>query len=104
MREWTYSSTILDLSPLYHRRKSRQYTLDKGLDGPHNRSEPCGVEKNLLPLLGVFYRMFPNKILYSFLVSKMVATCPAYHRLLDFIMRTKLGDVYKSQVDLYIIS
>jgi hypothetical protein len=77
--------------------------LDKGLCELQSRSGPCGVEKNLLPLPGVFYRMFPNKILYSFLVSKMVATWPACHSLLDFIIQRELGDVYKSQVDLYVI-
>jgi hypothetical protein len=55
MREWTYNSTILDLSsrvvsftawPLYSRGNSPGYRLGKNLGGPQSRSGLCGVEKN----------------------------------------------------------
>jgi hypothetical protein len=65
MGEWRYSSITHDLStrygwvvilmprPLYPRGKKPQYPLNRGLGGPHSRSGPCGVEKNLLPLPGI---------------------------------------------------
>jgi hypothetical protein len=64
MREWRYSSTFIDLGsrwrcvvsytnlPLYPRRKSPRYPLDRKLGGPRIRSGRCGEEKNHA-LLGI---------------------------------------------------
>jgi hypothetical protein len=58
MREWRYSSTILDLGtrwrwvvnfttrPLYPRWNSPRYPLDRRLGGPQSRSGGCRKEKN----------------------------------------------------------
>jgi hypothetical protein len=67
MREWKYSSIILDLGtrwrwvvsfmprPLYPQGKSppSPYPLDRRLGGPQNQSGCFRVEKNLFPLLGI---------------------------------------------------
>jgi hypothetical protein len=61
MGEWRYSATILVLvtrlrwavsftpRPLYPRRKSPRYPLDRRLGGHQNRSRHCEEEKNLIP-------------------------------------------------------
>jgi hypothetical protein len=58
MGEWRYSSTILDLGtrwrwvvsfmprPLYPRRKSSGYPMDRRLGGPQSRSGRCREEKH----------------------------------------------------------
>jgi hypothetical protein len=63
--EWRYNSIILDLGirqssvvsftplPFYHQEKSPWYTLYKRLGGFQSWSGHCGIEKNLLPLLGI---------------------------------------------------
>jgi hypothetical protein len=64
MREWTYSSTILDLRirwicgqfqapSLYSRGKSPQYPLIRRLGGTRKWSGRCEIEKRLLPLLAI---------------------------------------------------
>jgi hypothetical protein len=62
MREWRYSSTILDLCnrlrrvvsftprPLYSRRKRSQYSLDRKLGGPQNLSGRCEEGKQFAPV------------------------------------------------------
>jgi hypothetical protein len=59
MGKWRYSSTILDLStrwrlvvsftplPLYFRRKSPHYPIERRLGGPKSRSGSCEEEKYL---------------------------------------------------------
>jgi hypothetical protein len=44
------SSSLCCFTPLG---KSPRFSLDRGLCGPQNRSERCGVEKNPLPLPGI---------------------------------------------------
>jgi hypothetical protein len=63
--EWRYSSTTLDHGtwwrwvvsftprPLYARRRSPRYPLDRRLGRPQSRSGRRGGEKNLLPLSGI---------------------------------------------------
>jgi hypothetical protein len=61
--KWRYSTAILDLGtiwrwmvsftprPLYPRRKSPWYSLNRRVGVPRIRSGRCGVEENLMPLL-----------------------------------------------------
>jgi hypothetical protein len=68
MGEWRYRSTIPDLGtrwmwivsftprPLYLRRKSPRYPLDRRLGGHHTWSGRCRIEKYLLPLPGIKLR------------------------------------------------
>jgi hypothetical protein len=61
MRDWRYSSNIIDLDTrwsvvrvtprlLYSRGKCPKYPLHRRLGGPQSQSGPCGVKKNLLSL------------------------------------------------------
>ena len=45
---------------------------------------------------GLFPSGFPNKALYTLLLSPIRATCPAHFILLDFITRTILGEECRS--------
>jgi hypothetical protein len=65
MGEWRYSSTILDLGtrwrwvvsfkpqPLWPGGNSPWFPLDRMLGGPQSQSVCCGVEENVLPMLGI---------------------------------------------------
>jgi len=44
---------------------------------------------------GLFYSDFPTKVLHELLMSLMRATLSAHRILLDFIIITILGEVYK---------
>jgi hypothetical protein len=69
MREWRYSSIILDLGtrwrrmvsftplPLNPRGKGSRYPLDRRPARPQSRSGHCGEEKNLLSLPGIVPRV-----------------------------------------------
>jgi hypothetical protein len=48
-----------------------------------------GLPKDLFPV------GLPVKILKAILPSSILATCPAYHNLLDLITLTILGEQYK---------
>jgi hypothetical protein len=62
MEDWRYTFTITDLGIkwrgvlsvlLYLRGKKHRYSLRRRLDGPQNQPGRCGVEKNILPMLGI---------------------------------------------------
>jgi hypothetical protein len=44
--------------PLYPGGEGPQYRLYRMMDGPQSQSGRCGIEKNLLPLLGIEPQQF----------------------------------------------
>jgi hypothetical protein len=94
MREWRYSSTILDLGsrwrwvvssttpPLYPRRKRPRCPLDRRLGGPQSRSGRCGVEKDLFPLPRIEKRpSSPSLYRLSYPGSSHYPFLPHYYRM-----------------------
>jgi hypothetical protein len=59
----------------------------------HNWNLHCHENLKFLPS-GCFPSSFPTRILFSFLVSPILATCLAHYSLLAFTVLTILGDPY----------
>ena len=68
---------------------------------PYPTSHFLKIHLNMAPIYAwvsqvVSFPGFPNKTLYTSLLSPIRATCPAQLILLDFITRTILGEQYRS--------
>jgi hypothetical protein len=101
MAEWKYSSAILDLGtrwrsmvsftpqPLYSWGRSSRHPLYRSLDEPQSPSGRCGVEKNLLPLLGIGPRpsspyliAIPTELSHSFKIYFSIILHPRLYEYL----------------------